>query len=156
MKKKEKKKKKKKKHKHKLTVDSRCSPCDSDGTSSDEWVPAEAPAVRKPVVEAVSVPSARTAPLPKLSPADIEARRRNVSIGSRSKNYMAATTPAEYAAQQSVLRKELDPETGRVRLVKGTGEIIEEIVSKSRQQEINREATRADGASFQRGLAART
>ena len=45
-----------------------------------------------------------------------------------------------------------DPDSGRERLVRGSGEIIEEIVSAGRQREINAAATRADGATFQRTL----
>ena len=39
------------------------------------------------------------------------------------------------------------------RLVRGDGEILEEIVSESRHKEINRIATAGDGASFQANLA---
>ena len=39
------------------------------------------------------------------------------------------------------------------RLVRGDGEILEEIVSESRHKEINRTATAGDGASFQANLA---
>ena len=53
----------------------------------------------------------------------------------------------EYEATQRI-RHELDPDTGRMRLIKGSGEVLEEIVSRSRQQEINAAATRADGQSF--------
>lgn len=35
------------------------------------------------------------------------------------------------------------------RLIKGDGEVLEEIVSKERHKQINREATRADGEFFQ-------
>ena len=35
------------------------------------------------------------------------------------------------------------------RLIRGTGEIVEEMVSKYRHQTINKEATKADGDSFQ-------
>lgn len=35
------------------------------------------------------------------------------------------------------------------RLIKGDGEVLEEIVSRDRHMEINRAATRADGAYFQ-------
>ena len=42
---------------------------------------------------------------------------------------------------QNVIRKVYDPDTGRHRLVKGSGEIIEEIVSYSRHKDINRDAT---------------
>ena len=37
----------------------------------------------------------------------------------------------------------------------GTGEILEEIVSRDRQKEINKQATLADGDSFQRGVKSR-
>ena len=56
--------------------------------------------------------------------------------------------PAAFAAEQARVRRELDPETGRWRLIRGTGEVIEEIVSRERQAEINRAATAADGAAF--------
>ena len=39
--------------------------------------------------------------------------------------------------------------------MQGTGEILEECVSKERQREINRQATQADGDSFQRGVKSR-
>ncbi len=45
-----------------------------------------------------------------------------------------------------------DEETQRWRLVKGTGEILEEIVSSDRHRAINRAATAGDGASFARSL----
>ena len=37
----------------------------------------------------------------------------------------------------------------------GSGEILEEIVSRDRQKEINRQATLADGNSFQTGIKSR-
>ena len=40
---------------------------------------------------------------------------------------------------QNVIRKVYDPDTGRHRLVKGSGEILEEIVSYSRHKDINRD-----------------
>ncbi|CAN0536636.1 unnamed protein product, partial [Ectocarpus sp. 12 AP-2014] len=50
--------------------------------------------------------------------------------------------PEEYAAQQRTVRQVFDEDTGRWRLVKGTGEIIERIVSRQEQQEIQRHASR--------------
>ena len=38
------------------------------------------------------------------------------------------------------------------RLVRGDGEILEEIVSEAKHKEINRTATKGDGASFQANL----
>ena len=61
-------------------------------------------------------------------------------------------TKEEWDKQQSVIRKVYDPDTGRTRLVKGDGEILEEIVSEARHREINKTATAGDGASFQAGL----
>ena len=63
---------------------------------------------------------------------------------------MAPETREEYEARQSILRRVVDPETGRTRLIKGDGEIIEECVSRDRHKEINRQATAGDGAEFQR------
>lgn len=61
-------------------------------------------------------------------------------------------TKEEYEARQSVIRRVLDPETGRTRLVRGEGEIIEEIVSRERHIDINKQATSGDGNAFQRRL----
>lgn len=65
---------------------------------------------------------------------------------------MKPMTKEEWEKQQSVVRRVLDPETGRTRLVKGDGEILEEIVSRERHQEINKQATQGDGLFFQRKL----
>ena len=48
--------------------------------------------------------------------------------------------------------KVYDEDTGRTRLVKGDGEILEECVSQFRHKEINKAATEADGNSFQSSL----
>lgn len=61
-------------------------------------------------------------------------------------------TKEEYEARQSIIRRVVDPETGRTRLVRGEGEIIEEIVSREKHKDINKQATKADGMSFQRKL----
>ncbi|XP_016325933.1 ADP-ribosylation factor-like protein 6-interacting protein 4 isoform X1 [Sinocyclocheilus anshuiensis] len=61
-------------------------------------------------------------------------------------------TKEDYEARQSVIRRVLDPETGRTRLVRGDGEILEEIVSKERPKEINKKSTKGDGDAFQKKL----
>lgn len=61
----------------------------------------------------------------------------------------APETPEEYKARQSQIRREIDPITGRSRLIKGDGEILEEIVSRERHLSINKQATRGDGQFFQ-------
>uniref|UniRef100_S4P970 ADP-ribosylation factor-like protein 6-interacting protein 4 n=1 Tax=Pararge aegeria TaxID=116150 RepID=S4P970_9NEOP len=62
---------------------------------------------------------------------------------------MAPMTKEEWEKRQSVVRKVHDEETGRYRLIKGDGEVLEEIVSRDRNREINRQATMADGDFFQ-------
>lgn len=61
----------------------------------------------------------------------------------------APETPEEYQQRQNRIRREIDPTTGRSRLIKGDGEILEEIVSKDRHMAINKEATKGDGDFFQ-------
>lgn len=61
----------------------------------------------------------------------------------------APETPEEYQQRQNRIRREIDPVTGRSRLIKGDGEILEEIVSKERHKTINKEATKGDGDFFQ-------
>lgn len=68
------------------------------------------------------------------------------------KRAMVPMTKEEYEKQQAQVKRVYDPETGRHRLVKGTGEILEEIVSKARHNVINKNATRGDGAFFQANL----
>eukprot|EP00741_Cyanophora_paradoxa_P002721 tig00000624_g2641.t1 len=47
----------------------------------------------------------------------------------------------EHQKKESVIRKVYDEETGRVRLVKGSGEIIERIVTREQHLAINHQAT---------------
>lgn len=61
----------------------------------------------------------------------------------------APETPEEYQQRQERIRRELDPITGRSRLIKGDGEVLEEIVSRDRHMTINKEATKGDGHFFQ-------
>lgn len=58
----------------------------------------------------------------------------------------------EYEKRQSIIRKVYDEETGRHRLIRGDGEVIEEIVSKKTHEEINKTATQSDGSTFQNRL----
>ena len=62
---------------------------------------------------------------------------------------MAPMTKEMWEKQQSVVKRVYDEDTGRTRLIKGDGEIMEEIVSESRHKEINKTATKGDGLSFQ-------
>lgn len=58
----------------------------------------------------------------------------------------------EYEAQQKVVKEVFDPESGRYRLIRGSGEILERIVSRQDHQRINRIATRSDGLSYSTNL----
>ncbi|XP_066591298.1 ADP-ribosylation factor-like protein 6-interacting protein 4 isoform X1 [Prorops nasuta] len=69
---------------------------------------------------------------------------------------MAPMTKEEWQKKQSIIRKVYDEETGRFRLIKGDGEVIEEIVSRERHKEINKQATRGDGTFFQSQLKSKT
>ncbi|KAJ9600018.1 hypothetical protein L9F63_009682, partial [Diploptera punctata] len=69
---------------------------------------------------------------------------------------MAPMTKEEWEKRQSVVRRVYDDETGRHRLIKGDGEVLEEIVSRDRHREINKQATRGDGAFFQSTMAAKS
>lgn len=65
---------------------------------------------------------------------------------------MAPMSKAEYDKQHAEIREVYDEESGRYRLMRGTGEIIERIVSRSDHEAINRTATRGDGSSFARNV----
>lgn len=59
-------------------------------------------------------------------------------------------TPKEHQKRQSEMRRVVDPSTGRVRLIRGESEVMEEIVSKERHAKINSLATQTDGLIFQK------
>jgi DNA modification methylase len=73
-------------------------------------------------------------------------------VNPTTKRNFGPMTQKDYEKSQSVIRRVVDPDTGRSRLVKGDGEILEEIVSKEQHRAINRVATQGDGLSFQSGL----
>jgi len=75
-----------------------------------------------------------------------------VKQASKRQELMTPMTREEYETQQSQIRQVFDPETGRYRLIRGMGEIIESIVSWSQHAAINQMATRGDGASFARQI----
>merc|ERR1712142_1110796 len=88
--------------------------------------------------------------------AEIEEKTRKATEKEKEERNMRAPMTREmWEKQQSVVRREFDSDTGRVRLVKGGGEILEECVSRDRQREINKQATVGDGQSFQRDIKSR-
>ena len=65
---------------------------------------------------------------------------------------MAPMSREQYEKEQSVIREVYDEESGRWRLVRGSGEIIERIVSRDDHQRINQRATKSDGSSFSKNV----
>lgn len=65
---------------------------------------------------------------------------------------MAPMSREQYEKEQSVVREVYDEESGRWRLVRGSGEIIERMVSRDDHQRINHRATQGDGSSFSKHI----
>ena len=84
-----------------------------------------------------------------------EAKQQPSSEPTAKSRNMAPMTYEQHQALQSQVREVYDPESGRMRLVRGTGEIIERIVSRADHHTINRQATMGDGAAFARQVASR-
>jgi hypothetical protein len=61
-------------------------------------------------------------------------------------------TQSEYLEMQSIVREVIDP-NGRVRTMRGTGEVIERIVSREEHARLNRYATSGDGSGYARDIA---
>ncbi|XP_055700157.1 ADP-ribosylation factor-like protein 6-interacting protein 4 [Phlebotomus papatasi] len=73
----------------------------------------------------------------------------DIPINLMNSTARAPETRDQWEARQNVIRRVVDPVTGRERLIRGEGEILEEIVSRDRHRDINRQATASDGAYFQ-------
>lgn len=84
-----------------------------------------------------------------IMPPSLPKEQKQVSQRARS---MIPMSREQYEAQQAVVREVYDEETGRMRLIRGSGEIIERIVSKSDHERINQQATRGDGSSYARHI----
>ena len=57
-------------------------------------------------------------------------------------------TQSQYQELQSTIREVVDPHTGRTRWIRGTGEIIERIVSREEHSRLNANATLGDGSGY--------
>ena len=68
----------------------------------------------------------------------------------QNKDRKAPMTREEYEVLRNTVHEVYDEQSRRYRLVRGTGEIIERIVSRQDHQSINRQATYGDGRSFAR------
>lgn len=74
------------------------------------------------------------------------------TITGQRKRQMIPMRKEEYEAQQKIVREVYDEQSGRYRLVKGTGEIIERIVTRNDHERINKIATKGDGMSFAKSV----
>jgi Nuclear RNA-splicing-associated protein len=68
-------------------------------------------------------------------------------------------TREQYERQQQTLHDTIErvvvcPDGRVLRLVRGTGEVVETLVTKSQQAAINRQATRGDAADFAQSIRA--
>ena len=61
---------------------------------------------------------------------------------------MAPMSRAAWEVQESVVREVYDPLSGRTRLIRGSGEVIERIVSREQHAAINATATAGDGSYY--------
>jgi hypothetical protein len=68
------------------------------------------------------------------------------------RKHMVPMSKEEYDKEQSKIREVYDPLSGRVRLVRGSGEIVERIVSSTAHRQINSLATSGDGYAFSKGI----
>ncbi|OWF52154.1 ADP-ribosylation factor-like protein 6-interacting protein 4 [Mizuhopecten yessoensis] len=82
-------------------------------------------------------------------PTVVQKKQEGKALSGPAPRVLKPMTKEEWEKQQSVVRRVYDPETGRDRLIKGDGEVIEEIVSRERHKEINQQSTRGDGLFFQ-------
>ena len=88
----------------------------------------------------------------KLKHHDSNSIDENFGKQQQQRRVMVPMTREEYEKKQSEIREVYDPLSGRTRLVRGDGEIIERIVSRNAHQQINQQATRGDGSSFARSI----
>ncbi len=82
----------------------------------------------------------------------VEASVPDETVIQPKRKAMIPMSKEEYDKEQSKIREVYDPLSGRVRLVRGNGEIVERIVSSAAHRQINSLATSGDGLAFSRGI----
>ncbi|OEU07172.1 hypothetical protein FRACYDRAFT_251462 [Fragilariopsis cylindrus CCMP1102] len=68
------------------------------------------------------------------------------------KSMMIPMSKAQYDIQQSQIREVYDPLSGRTRLIRGSGEVIERIVSNQMHRQINTMSTSGDGYAYTKSI----
>lgn len=61
-------------------------------------------------------------------------------------------TKEDYEKKRSVIRTVYDADTGRMRRVRATGEIVDSIVTREQHRQINKKSTLMDGLTYQSNL----
>lgn len=79
----------------------------------------------------------------------------SIDLMTSNQSTMTPMTREEWEKQESVVRRVYDQESGRHRLIKGSGEVLEECVSRDRHRAINKAATQNDGEFFQSNVKSR-
>jgi hypothetical protein len=77
----------------------------------------------------------------------------NSTLTAKPTKSKGPMTQQQYLEIQSQIREVIDPHTGRTRWMRGTGEIVERIVSKEEHSRLNQCATLGDGRGFARDIA---
>ncbi|XP_018325744.2 ADP-ribosylation factor-like protein 6-interacting protein 4 [Agrilus planipennis] len=72
-----------------------------------------------------------------------------LALMDKPANDMTPMTKEQWEKRQSIVRRVYDEASGRHRLIKGDGEVVEEIVSRERHLAINKTATKGDQEYFQ-------
>lgn len=123
-----------------------------EGSSSQpKNVPSESGSTSKGIRKGAETEKEAPTPPPADSTTPSESSQHEVRRRS-----MIPMTQAQYEEQRSRITEVYDEASGRYRLVRGDGEILERIVSRQQHEQINRAATRSDGASFVRQMRQRT
>lgn len=87
------------------------------------------------------------------TPQPAESKDSNSAFAAKPTKSKGPMTQQQYLELQSQIRDVIDPHTGRTRWMRGTGEIVERIVSKEEHSRLNQSATLGDGRGFARDIA---
>jgi hypothetical protein len=133
---------KRKKHK-KSSKDKRRSP-------EKPLVSIPAPTAAAPPTQSLPPPAASAVAAPPAAPPRVSSSAPATAVVPAPASAPAVPAPGPmtkemYEREANKVRQVFDPNTGRVRLVKGTGEILEQMVSKAEQKRIRELSTRWDG-----------
>ncbi|CAO3645260.1 unnamed protein product [Mucor hiemalis] len=70
----------------------------------------------------------------------------------KDKDVRTPMTKEDYEKKRSVIRTVYDADTGRMRRVRATGEIVDSIITREQHRQINKMSTLTDGLTYQSNL----